>query len=830
MKLKFRMNEISPVNKLTYSFEYDYFQGTESALPTGYIYNDIGTTHQKRLKLTGVNTPWGEKFSFFYDESGTMPTRLTYGIDHWGWANGAETNLSNPYGFVGSQFFAPEASTCGSNRAANFSFAKRGILTRIESSLGAKTSLTYEAHALGSTYPAVGGVRVKSVLQEDPLLNTAIEKKYSYTLADNSSSGVAFLEPSYRVSYNNSGLIIFSHSNLFSSLLAESGRPEAAYSRVIEETQVLGNSPSSGKTITEFDFDPNFGTTRQLPWIACSNCPDNPVYFNLNHDYSQGAVKKQEIYNQSNQLISKTELQYTPNRGMKYDSTLAFRYYNSSYSFPGYSGNYWMSVSYYLPFKKFRVKSQTSTLYNPNGTGIPSIATTTITYKDEMPLAYREKYKGKHNMPVKITTEDEEGNIIERNLLYTGDFGFDMEQVIVCPIDFPCPIDQLCPGPECQEIEYTVHVPPYSSDGRGIFESLARNILNTPVETRETINGQTVSSAYLALHSGNNSFITLPKSVYQLKTVPKTGFSEASYYQPSLSMVKDVDYGTDPISEVLSYNTKGHPIDSKITKGVTSRVAYLNPTISNGSIHNLGKPDALTESLAFGKIYLGANRSIAPNLLEKKVEHNPLSGQVLVEKDKDNRVLRRYDYHLDLGAVSSVSWNELAFIKLCSGGNVTVGVSINGLTSSAIAQFSTDGGVTWQNANVGSNAFNYTRTAGTGTQEIRARASDAPSNVIITNRDISCDTPVAFNWGPYSVATLEVGPPRVCQYNVSVVGLTSGGTAQFSIDNGASWLNANVGTTQMQYALFANPSIQEFWARDSNNPTNVIYGTLNVCN
>ncbi len=166
-----------------------------------------------------------------------------------------------------------------------------------------------------------------------------------------------------------------------------------AYSRVTEETTVFGATPTGGKIVTEFDLDPTTGTTREQPWLICPDCETNPVLFNLSHDFRQGNLKKQEVYNQSNQLISRTEIQYTANGGIKYDSTYAVRYYNSSYSFPGFSGNYAMTKSYYILFKKFRVQSQTTTTFSPNGSGIPTISSINSTYKDEMPLAYREKYK-----------------------------------------------------------------------------------------------------------------------------------------------------------------------------------------------------------------------------------------------------------------------------------------------------------------------------------------------------------------------------------------------------------------------------------------------------
>jgi hypothetical protein len=329
---------------------------------------------------------------------------------------------------------------------------------------------------------------------------------------------------------------------------------------------------------------------------------------------------------------------------------------------------------------------------------------------------------------------------------------------------------------------------------------------------------------YTSLFSDNNANLTLPQRTYSLRKSPKSSFLEV-YYDKS-TYLKDSDYGLD--AEILSYNTKGLPVDTRIEKGGTSRILYLNPTVSNGSIANLGKPDAQNRSLSFNKIYLGPAVITEPNLLETRLEREPETGRLLVERDKNNNVIRRYGYHVKRNAISSISWDETQFIKLCQGSDVILMLNVKGLVSSYQAQFSTDGGITWLSANNGNNGFIYIRPAGTGTQEIRARAVDNPSAVITTQKDISCAV-IPFGWGPYTVGTLEVGPPKVCQYDLSVVGLSVGGIGQFSIDNGATWINANIGNDKMQFALYAAPVTQQFWARDSNYPSNVITININVC-
>lgn len=825
-------NENAPMGKMTFNFQYSYFNASDYGLPTGYAYSEIGISHQRRLKLNGFTTPDGVSYSFSYDsEAQALPSRLTYGIDHWGYANGAEYNLNSPSGFIGTEFFPPNNVVCGSNRDNSFADGKKTVLTQIKSSLGTKTSFEFEAHVRNSGSSDIGGVRIKSILYEDSLRNNSIEKRYSYTLANNESSGYSFVSPAYRVRHKDgaNNIVYLCHSDLFASLLSESGRPDIAYSRVVEETFTSGSSSGTGKTVTEFDMEYEGGTIWEQPFLQCWDCDVNPVYFNLSYDFKQGQVKKQEVYNANNQLISKTENLYTPNGGIKYDSTAAVRYYNSSYTFPGYSGNFAIARGYKVYFKKYRLESATQTFYSHDGTGTPFTNTVSYTYKDEMPATYRNTYKRMHNMPVKISSSDEDGNNLESLILYTGDFSFDLDTAIFCPDYDICASDntQECPRPGCEEWEITFHVPPYSTEARGIYDSQTKNILNSIIEQRQLVNGQTVSANYNELFSASPLNSTLTRKSYFLKNIPKTTFVTAYYNKPSLSMVKETDY--ELAAEAISYNSKGMLIGSRNNKNAISVNRYQDNLIPIGQTTSVGNADSLRQTAEYGKFYLGQNKLIAPNLLEVQFEKDPFTGKPTYDRDKDNRVLKRYALNTTLANISSLSWNSPQFTKTCNSPYVTYKVVVNGLLSPATAQFSTDGGASWNSANLGTNSYVFTRSSGTGTQQVLARASDNVANVINTDLDISCTTPVPFAWGTSTVSTHQAGPPKVCKYNLSVVGLSAGSYAQFSIDSGATWIDENNGSGQMQFILLAPPATQQFWARDYNNPTNVITTHLNGC-
>ena len=720
-------NEISPIQKLTYHFEYDYFEGVETALPTGYSYSDIGTSHKKRLQLKTLTAPDRDTLSFTY-ASGTLPTRLTYGIDHWGWANGQESNLSNYHGLIGSQTYM-DINNCGSNREPDFSHALRGVLTEVESSSGTKKSFEYEPHNLEASYSQVGGFRVKSVTDEDLINQVSTKKSYEYLNEDSSSSGLIFLEPRYRVIFELGGITTYyAHSNLFSTLLAESGRPDVAYQRVIEKTTTTGNNAMQGKIITEFNLDPTQGSTIGENLGSCTDCYDNPVYFNLLPDDTQGSIKNQKIYNQDNQLISKTSFDYDL---IQYDSTYAYRTYRASYSSGGSSGYHWMAKNYYYPFYKYRLKSQTQTQYAPNGSGTPAINTVSYIYKDEMPQAYQEKYKGVHNMPVLISSTDEENNVNTSRILYVPDFNFDMDSIVVCPLVDPCRYDgtQECPRPGCESYLITPHVPPTTTEARGIFEALEKNIISIPVETETTINNNTIAAQYLKLTHEGIFNLGLPKTTYQLNNIPKNNFEGVYYDQANTAMVKDTDY--QPVSEVLGYNNAGLTEQTKIVKGSTQKINYLNLTIPKGSTSNYGKSDALTEASEFDNIYLGANKLISPNLLEHKVIKDPQTGRVLQETDKNNHVLRKYEHHLDAGitAPEPFGWYSHSTSK-DGNGDCVYDLKVKGLSSGGLAQFSFDGGLNFYNSNIPPDQMLFLFPPWSPTIQFHARDSNHPGNVI----------------------------------------------------------------------------------------------------
>lgn len=812
-----------------WKFTYDYFSGTLNGgafdQPAGYTTGNsggvrVGTTHRRRMILTALENPDGTRYDFDYQgKDYNFKTRFTYGVDDWGYMNGQDGNINN-FGLIGRD---DEFTSCGSIRTSDLTFMRYGSLNKISTNQGLEVSFEYEANRAANFAGGsqdIGGLRIKKITTADTKRGLTTRKEYEY-LDGTSSSGFLILKPVYTYTVAQ-----FANdkraSYLYGSLLSETGGASVGYSKVKETVYNNSNAATTGYTVFTFDHtkqETPFG--EYIPFYMCST-PSGKCYYpqlyNPGHNYRNGLPLKTEIFNQAGLSISSSTNTYTSGTGIQQEhisrSRKVFFEYNFRYT-----------SLYDLKYYKYRIESVQSLTRAMSGTGPAIESAEEYFYKDEMPVAYRNKYPGKHNMVSKVVTTDEEGITKETERKYVADFEFDTSTAYCLEY---CEINGTCNVPSCWYATIVTTPPPSGSDARGLFEAKDRNMIAAEVEGIEKIYSSVIAASYQTFHTNTSASKGLPRAAYGLRKSPKPGYQEVTY--SGTEMTKDSDFG-NPLLINETYNSLGYLTSAKSPFGAGKKMTYTSSVIPFETKVNEGKEDELYTASVYSKTATGVLTQTAPNNLTTSREFDTID-RPLRDKDRHGNIVAKYQYKPVPGGVpvSSISWNSGAATKTCSGTNVTLTVSVNGLVAAATAWFSTDGGATWQNANIGTSGFTFTRPAATGTQEIRARASDNTGAVITTAMDIACDAPVAFGWGPYSVATLEAGPPRVCQYNVSVVGLTSGGTAQFSTDNGVSWINANMSATQMQYALFAAPSIQEFWARDSNNPANVIYGILNVCN
>jgi RHS repeat-associated protein len=131
--------------------------------------------------------------AFTYDSPGSLNYSNFYGIDHWGYDNGASTNTSlitnAPY---------------NANRSSSLTNTQKGALTNITYPTGGSTQFIYELNEYGqlreSEYENAvlinkkpyGGLRVKTVIDKDISGAILVQKEYTYNSFANAnkSSGV----------------------------------------------------------------------------------------------------------------------------------------------------------------------------------------------------------------------------------------------------------------------------------------------------------------------------------------------------------------------------------------------------------------------------------------------------------------------------------------------------------------------------------------------------------------------------------------------------------------------------------------------------------------
>ena len=154
IKDAYRMNRITVMSNNdnntilhTVIFNYGYFSETiyNSELCSRYRYTDV--YGYKRLKLIGVTVD-GKEYSFGYDESIGLPSRLSKHQDFWGYFNGKpnteglcaspEYQFDNTGNLVGAEAVGP------ANRYADENYCKIGTLNRITYPTGGYTEFGYE--------------------------------------------------------------------------------------------------------------------------------------------------------------------------------------------------------------------------------------------------------------------------------------------------------------------------------------------------------------------------------------------------------------------------------------------------------------------------------------------------------------------------------------------------------------------------------------------------------------------------------------------------------------------------------------------------------------
>lgn len=610
-------------NVFEWKFKYDYNTGTDQSNVfttfSGYSYDIVGYTHQKRFKLRSIEEPDGNKYTFkYYDDGYGLPSRFTQGLDHWGYLNGAVGANT----LIGEDAFRNCTNNQYGNRDATNGWSQYGTLTAISHSTGGNVFFEYENNDARNYTPLIGGSRIKKITHLDSVSNLKTVKRYDYKLENGKSSGFLCLKPVYhfddKVNYQGSPNQYW-YSGLYQQILSETGRPNVGYSRVKETILTGDETDSLGYTISEF-LQPLTEINLKETAYYCYEVPDFPnpktvcdtfTYIRPwkwvpYHENTVGVPTKVATYGRNNQLLSVKSSVYTEQQ-LQVASPNNFQ--QNYHSFRMVDKNYNFEQTYYEFYNTYRITSDTTKTYSQDGTN-PLVSVNTYQYPNN----------AKHNQIIKITTTDSYGNTLENSLKYAPDFDWGMNPNLS------------------------------NKEAKGIYQLKQKHIYNAVIEninrTKNTF-GDTfvVSASYQSYYDKDSTTYSagLLKSNYVLENVPRATFTEVNYNATNDVFTKDSDYIIK--TTVDDYNSIGLPKQTSINFGTVAKINYdaTYPTLAISQISNVGQASEQTVTTQYAKILYGASKQTNENGLSVSNEYYP-DGKLKQQTDKDGKVLKHLQY------------------------------------------------------------------------------------------------------------------------------------------------------------------------------------------
>lgn len=174
-----------------------HYTSVSSNKSSFYLYVTPAT---KRLFLTSVDIKGNEintsastiSYSFAYNSPASLPARLSYAQDFYGYYNGQTTNgslipvlASNDMNY---NSFPPSGSSGGSvqfgNRSINASLSAKGLLTKITYPTGGYDMISYLAN-VNASGALTGGHSVSKITSYTSLNEKAYEREFVYQFKDN---------------------------------------------------------------------------------------------------------------------------------------------------------------------------------------------------------------------------------------------------------------------------------------------------------------------------------------------------------------------------------------------------------------------------------------------------------------------------------------------------------------------------------------------------------------------------------------------------------------------------------------------------------------------
>ena len=293
-----------------------------------------------KMFLDTVTTMHGGKHSFDYNVSGVyFPHNDTRSTDHWGWWNGQTAqDIRNIVTFSGSRY----NQISGNSKNPSFNKSYAGALTKITYPTGGTTSIEYEGNEAeecldeeGVIYTpnsgsfAVGGVRVKKLLDKESTTATAKETTYTY------DDGFLFHMPRYCMQVPISYICLITGNTSSISFTATAYNSDSNYSvcrdGIIGYGTVTSTSPDGSKTVTLFssysgtnadsyqdggtyDLITKRGVISHNDLIDCGSETGGGVYIAMpisDRKNMRGLPLTVSVYHSNNSLRKKTEYTYS---------------------------------------------------------------------------------------------------------------------------------------------------------------------------------------------------------------------------------------------------------------------------------------------------------------------------------------------------------------------------------------------------------------------------------------------------------------------------------------------------------------------------------------
>lgn len=417
-----------------FDFSYGYFQDTTTTVSTYFSWIN---TDKKRLKLNSVRELSGNDsivlppyvFEYFSEH---VPRKLSFGKDHWGFINGANSNtMLYPEVFDNNGSMNQSLNLSVNNREAVWPAMRGGTLKKITYPTGGATEFEFEPNSfpVNGTNRIIGGLRVKSIASTDSITGNSAVTNYEYiNTTSGLSSGVLFSKPTYiqmlrndwaKLSnmMGNNGNGCFdkfgvNENQIRSYILSDNSvRPmETTQGYHIGYGTVKVSKPGNGSSIYAYSVNTpwqiNWGNTIATTYInnpgPCDpNIPNYPAT-PLPTDYYRGELSEELHFNENGDLLTKKE--YTVRYTIKNSSTPGRVLYKIPFNLNNAS-----VLSYYAYKTAKKIESAVvEKMFQPNGSYIQTMSQTLFE-------------SAFHNQPTKIIVYNSNGDTITKKNKYIFD-------------------------------------------------------------------------------------------------------------------------------------------------------------------------------------------------------------------------------------------------------------------------------------------------------------------------------------------------------------------------------------------------------------------------